>query len=66
TAGVYVGQLLSMGCQERLSDLGRLTPAIGVDLALPLFYVSTALFHPVLDSIVLSLATPIPRDSRQK
>ena len=42
-----------MGFQERFPNLEEPTPTVGVGLALSLFYVSTALFHPVLDCTVL-------------
>ena len=37
------------------------TPTTEADPALSLLYVSKALFHPVLDCIVSSLTTQIPR-----
>lgn len=49
------GDLLAMGNQHA-----------GVALALPLLYVSKALFHPMLGSAVVSLVTILPRCSGQK
>lgn len=42
------------------------THITGADLALSLFYVSEALFHPGPNCIVFSLVTPRPRCSGQK
>jgi len=44
---------------------GGLTWTTGVDSALPLLYVNTALFHPMLGCAVLYLVTMIPRRSGQ-
>lgn len=40
TKGVHAGQLPCVGCQEKSTGFWGLTPTIGVDLVLPLFYVS--------------------------
>ena len=54
-----------MGFQERLPNLEEPTPTFGVGLALSLFYVSTALFHPVLSYIRFALSVTIPGHSGQ-
>lgn len=59
-------QLPCASCQERPSGHGRLMPTIEADLAMSLLYVSKAWFHPVLDCVVFTSVTPIPRCNGQE
>ena len=54
-----------VSCWEGPAGCGGPMPTIRADLALSLLCVRIAFFHPVLDCVVFSFVTPIPRYSGQ-
>eukprot|EP00069_Balaena_mysticetus_P019286 bmy_02492T0 len=66
TRRVCVGQLPCVGFWEGPAGYRKLTFTTEAHLSLSLPYSSKALFQPVLNCIVFSVATPIPRCSGQK
>lgn len=65
-AEVHVGQLSFTGHQGAPTSHERPKHITRADLALSLFYVRKALFHPVCDNVMTSLVTPMLRYSREK
>ena len=64
--GVLVGKLSRIAPRERLAGHGELAPTVEAAFALSLLFVSETFFSLVLDCLLFSLMTLIPRRNGQK